>query len=185
MTDPNVSNPVLLTERLTLRRLEAGDAARVRELAGHPDIAATTLNTPHPYPEGAAEVFIANTHEALASGMGYTFGIHTTRDDVLVGCMGLHLAPPHRRAEMGYWMGKPYWGQGYTSEAARRVVRFGFEALNLNRIAAACFAGNIASARVMQKAGMTYEGTFRQHFIRFEIVHDAMYYAILRDEWQG
>jgi [ribosomal protein S5]-alanine N-acetyltransferase len=177
--------PTLETERLTLRRLELTDAARVRDLAGQPDIAATTINTPHPYPEGAAETFITQTHEAAENGLDYTFAIVPKGEVGLVGCIGLHLAPPHQRAEMGYWMGRPYWRHGYTTEAARRVVRFGFEDLHLNRIMASCFRGNFASARVMQKAGMTYEGTLQQHFLRFGQFHDAEYYAVLREEWQS
>lgn len=179
-----ITTPTTLeTDHLILRPLAYSDAGRIRELAGDYDIAAMTLNTPHPYPEGAAQTFIQNSHEALADGSGYTFAIVRRGESSLIGCIGLHLARQHSRAEMGYWTGKPYWNMGYTSEAAQRMVQFGFESLELNRIYAACFAGNYASARVMQKAGMSYEGTMRHHFYRMGKFEDGVYYGILREDW--
>jgi RimJ/RimL family protein N-acetyltransferase len=90
----------------------------------------------------------------------------------------------HKRAELGYWIGVPYWNHGYASEAARRVVNWGFQYLGLNRIYAQHFADNPASGRVMQKIGMQYEGTLRQPFIRLGEARDSVCYGILKDEWE-
>lgn len=81
----------------------------------------------------------------------------------LVGAIGLGLQQDHDRAEMGYWIAVPHWNNGFTTEAARRVIDFGFEALTLERIFAQHFATNPASGRVMMKAGMHYEGSLRHH----------------------
>jgi RimJ/RimL family protein N-acetyltransferase len=174
----------LETDRLILRPPSLDDAPRIRELAGHREIAATTINIPHPYPEGAAEEFIENVRAAHDEGRGYTFAITRKTDHLLVGMIGIHPRPAFRHAEIGYWVGRPYWGQGYATEAARRMVAFGFQELNLYRIYASYFTDNPASRRVMEKAGMRYEGTLRQHYLRFDHFHDVGFCGILRDEWQ-
>ena len=87
------------------------------------------------------------------------------------------------RAELGYWIGKPYWGQGYCTEAARATLDFGFEQLGLNRIFAHHFARNPASGRVMQKIGMTREGRLRQHVKKWDAFEDLELYGILKDHW--
>ncbi|MGO4371700.1 GNAT family N-acetyltransferase, partial [Paenibacillus sp. MCAF20] len=89
----------------------------------------------------------------------------------------------HNRAELAYWMGKPYWGLGYATEAARRVVQFGFEELALNRIHAAAMTRNPASYNVMIKAGMKYEGTFPQHIKKWEQYEDLVFYGLNRSDW--
>lgn len=176
-------SPILTTERLTLRRLELTDAPVIQRLAGAREVAATTLNIPHPYPAGVAEEFIERAQQDMDEGGSYTFAIARQSNGALIGLIGLH-PNIHHAAEMGYWMGVPFWGQGYATEAAGRVIRFGFEELDLNRIFAAYFAANIASGRVMQKAGMTCEGTMRQHILKWGEYHDVVYYSILREEFK-
>ena len=102
-----------------------------------------------------------------------------------IGAIGLTISPRNQRAEMGYWLGVPYWNKGYATEAARAVLRFGFQELGLNRIYASYFPRNPASGRVMEKAGMRYEGTLRQHFVRWSEPEDLVYYSILKSEWTG
>ncbi|MFU8772395.1 MAG: GNAT family N-acetyltransferase [Anaerolineales bacterium] len=82
-------------------------------------------------------------------------------------------------------MGKPYWKQGYCTEAAKEVIRYSFEQLGLNRVQARHMTKNPASGRVMQKVGMQYEGTLRQSLLRWETFEDAAMYSILRDEFGG
>lgn len=173
---------ILETERLILRPLALSDATTIRELSGDYEVAKTTLNIPHPYPEGAAESFIQSQQD---NSKGYSFAIVRKSDPQLIGGMGIHPHERHDHAEMGYWIGVPYWNQGYASEALRRVVAFGFEELALNRIYAGYFSQNIASRRVMEKAGMTYEGTFRQHYVREGVYYDIGYCAILRSDWDS
>lgn len=175
---------MLETERLRLRSLEMADAPRLQELAGAYEVASTTLNIPHPYPDGAAEDFIYWARRQVITGEGFHFAIVHRDNNLLIGVISLTLYNEHRRAELGYWIGVPYWNRGFATEAARRLVRYGFEELRLNRIFAACYPANLASARVLQKAGMHYEGTLRQHVVHFGTPRDAAYYGILREEWQ-
>jgi RimJ/RimL family protein N-acetyltransferase len=86
---------------------------------------------------------------------------------------------------MGYWLGVPHWNQGYMTEAARRVIQFGFEQQDLHRMVACHFTINPASGRVMVKAGMTYEGILRQHVRKAEQFFDLACYGILRSEFSA
>lgn len=112
------------------------------------------------------------------------FAIERRSDHSLVGAIGLAVNKKHQLAELGYWVGKPYWNQGYATEAAREVIRFGFEDMNLHRIQARYMNKNPASGRVMEKIGMQYEGTLRQALHRFDEFEDAHVYAILREEFE-
>lgn len=175
----------LETERLILRGLQRRDAGRIAELAGQREIAETTLTIPHPYTLDDAISFIQSAQEWAGRGESYTFGITLKPNGLLIGCIGIGNDVWHHRGELGYWMGVPYWGNGYTTEAARRMLQFAFDELQLNRVYAAYFTHNLASARVLQKIGMTYEGTLRQHYFRWDQFRDAGYYGILRDEYTG
>ena len=176
--------PELTTERLLLRPFAPGDADRVTELLQRPEIAATTLNITHPYPEGAAASWIASHPGAAETGEAFTWAIYRREDDLLLGAIGIHIDARHLRGTIGYWLGVPYWNQGVTTEAARAVVDYGFTELELHRIDATCLPRNIGSSRVMEKAGMTYEGTLRGYVQKDGVFEDAAMYAVLRDEWR-
>lgn len=97
----------------------------------------------------------------------------------------LNIERRFNQAELGYWIGKPFWNRGYATEAAIAVIRFGFASLDLNRIASRHFSRNPASGRVMQKAGLRHEGTARQSMIKWGKYEDLQLYAILREDWSG
>ena len=157
--------PTLRTERLILRPFCLEDAATVQRLAGTREVAETTLTIPHPYLDGMAETWIATQPDAWERQERVTFAITSAADGV-VGAIGLRLTLQHRRAELGYWVGLPFWNHGYATEAARAILTFGFETLGLNRIHASHLVRNPASGRVMVKAGMRFEGTLRQHVLK-------------------
>jgi ribosomal-protein-alanine N-acetyltransferase len=177
--------PILETERLLLRRVELSDAPLVYEYMKDREIAFNTLLIPYPYPENGAEEWIKRTHQAGEQGNDFSFAVTRKTDGLFMGACGIHAIPEHQRAEIGYWLGKPHWGQGYTSEAARRVIQFGYEALGLNRIYAGYFTRNPASRRVMEKAGMTYEGTHRQNVLKWGEFVDVGMCSILRSEFDA
>ncbi len=164
-----------------LRPFVRADAPHVLRLAGAREIADTTLTIPHPYLAGMAEQWIATHGDAWEQQDRGTFAI-TTETDGLIGAIGLHFRPAHRRAELGYWIGRPFWNRGFATEAARAVIRFGFETLELNRIHASHLTRNPASGRVLVKAGMQLEGILRQHVMKWDRPEDLAQYAILR-EW--
>ncbi len=177
--------PVLHTERLLLRPLTLADAREVQRLVGAAEIAATTLNIPHPYPDGAAERWILTHQPEFQAGTGITYAMTRREDGRLIGAIGLRIVPQHQHAEMGYWAGVPFWGQGYTTEAARALLDYGFRALNLHRIFARHFKRNPASGRVMQKIGMRFEGELREDVLHFDGFEDTCFYGILRQEWES
>jgi RimJ/RimL family protein N-acetyltransferase len=174
--------PSLRTERLLLRPFALADAPEVQRLAGEKDIAAATLAVPHPYGDGMAESWISTHQATFDGGTQVVFAITRQRDGALVGAIGLEITREHAHAELGYWIGKPYWGQGYATEAARAAVGYGFERLGLNRIFAYHFVRNPASGRVLRKIGMTYEGCLRRHIQKWGAFEDLACYAILRRE---
>ena len=164
--------PTLYTARLMLRPFVLSDARAVQRLAGDAAVAEMTLNVPHPYPDGAAESWIASHPPAWAERTAVTFAI-ATLDDELRGTIGLQLVLPHGRGEMGYWIGRPFWGQGLVTEAVGGILAFAFSQLGLNRVQASHLPRNPASGRVMQKAGMQREGLRRESYLkngRFEDV---------------
>jgi RimJ/RimL family protein N-acetyltransferase len=174
--------PTLRSDRLVLRPFTLADAPDVQRLAGDRDIASTTLNIPHPYEDGMAETWIGGHQERFEKGEQVSFAV-VLEDGTLIGAMGLHVNQEFERAELGYWIGKPYWGRGYCTEAAKTVLHYGFETLGLNRIQARHLARNPASGRVMQKIGMRYEGYLRQHVNKWGIFEDIELYAILKSEY--
>lgn len=174
--------PVLETERLRLRPFVPPDAVAVRRLAGAPEVAATTLNIPHPYPQGAAEQWIGGHATAAVEGRGFTWAIVRQADDELLGAVGCTITPAHARAELGYWLGVPYWNHGYMTEAVRRVVAFGFAALGLHRIQSTALPRNVASWRVMEKAGLRREGVLRGYVRKIDAFEDIVVYGRLRPD---
>lgn len=177
------SQPSLTTARLLLRPFQLSDAADVQRLAGDKEIASTTLLVPHPYEDGLAEKWIAAHSELFERGTQVNFAICLAKSGQFAGSIGLVIDPGHERGELGYWVGKPYWGQGYCTEAAQEVIKFGFQELGLNRIQAHHFPRNPASGRVMQKLGMRYEGLERQYHKKWGQFEDRVGYAILSEDY--
>ena len=178
-------HPTFETERLILRPFRLDDAPELQRLIGDRDIAATTLNIPHPYENGMAEEWIGKHQERFDKGEGVSFAITHREEGFFIGGMGLHINKEHENAELGYWVGKPYWNKGYCTEAAQAVVRYGFEVLGLNRIHVAHMRRNPASGKVMQKIGMKHEGCSRQHIKKWGKFEDIESYGILRGEYGG
>lgn len=177
-----VTIPTLTSERLDLRPFTMDDAGRIQDLLSTPEIADTTLNVPFPYPDGAAESWIGSHARAAADGKGWTWAITRRSGGVLMGAIGMGAVAEHRRGALGYWLGVPFWSQGYMSEAASAVVTFGLDTLDLHRIEAACMTRNPASARVMEKAGLVHESTARDFIIKHGVFEDIATYALLRED---
>ncbi|MCY3582688.1 MAG: GNAT family N-acetyltransferase [Chloroflexi bacterium] len=173
---------ILRGSALWMRPLAEQDIAPILQYASAPETAANTF-VPHPYPPEAAHEFVQKVSEAWRNDEAYTFAIIEAELDRFAGTMGIHPVHQHKRAEVGYWIGLPFWGRGLATQALRLIIQFGFEELGLNRIAAGHFAGNPASGRVMQKAGMRCEGTRRAYHYHRDSFKDSVWYAILREEY--
>lgn len=174
--------PTLRTQRLVLRPFEVGDASIVQTLAGVAEVALTTQNIPHPYKDGMAEAWIATHRPSWDEGKLLTLAI-TSDSEGLVGAVGIHINAVHRRGELGYWVGLPFWNRGYATEAAGALLEFGFGDLDLNRIQARHITRNPSSGRVMEKLGMKPEGVQRQHVVAHGVLEDVAMHAILKSEF--
>ena len=174
--------PTLVTGRLILRAFDPCDAQRVQELAGDWEIADKTLRVPHPYEAGMAEEWIATHQPGFEDDELLALAITHAEDEILIGAIGLALTMDHGRGHLGYWIGRPYWGQGFCTEAARAIVAYGFDALNLNKIESECLLRNPASARVLVKTGLTLEGRKRGHYKKWGKFEDIEQYGLLRSE---
>jgi len=176
--------PTIRSARLVLRPYVDTDADDVQRLAGDPRVADTTLTIPHPYPDGVAEMWIATHEAAWLSGRGAVFAVTQVDDGRLLGTVGLTIRPEQRSAELGYWIGLPFWGRGYCTEAARAIVDFGFTVLSIDRIHAHHFERNPASGRVMQKVGMVEEFFRRAAIEKRGVREDIRGYVIARALWE-
>lgn len=175
---PDLPQPSITTERLLLRPFVYSDAPRVQALAGDARIAATTLNIPHPYPDGMAETWIASHIADFLAGRAVTYAI-TEQELGVVGAVSLTVGARHRTAELGYWVGVDSWGRGYATEASRAVIEFGAQHFRLEKIKAHHVVGNPASGRVMQKLGMVEEGVLRGEILLGERRIDIVVYGLL------
>jgi RimJ/RimL family protein N-acetyltransferase len=172
----------LTTARLVMRAFRRSDAPEVQRLAGDAELANATL-LPHPYPDGMAEAWIARQEVDFAGAHCFNFAIERAADGVLLGSIGLETAAMGNYAKLGYWIGRPYWGHQYATEAGRAVVAYGFGILALERIWSPRFRWNKASGRVLDKIGFAHEGCRREHIAargRDEIVE---LHGMLRWEW--
>ena len=176
--------PLIKTERLLLRPFEAQDAPTVYRLVSDPEVLAT-LRRPDPYEEGMAARWIATHPDKLARGESVDFAIALRGTGELIGAIGLVFQLPDARASLGYWIGRARWGNGYATEAARAVLAYGFEEVNLHRVEASHMARNPASGQVMRKLGMVREGRLRQHVVKRGAFEDVEVYGILRYEFRA
>lgn len=178
--------PQLETQRLVLRRYAFGDADRIAVLLTDTEIAMNLFNIPVKVTVNYASEWIQRAHRSAASGTQYKWALVRRTDDLIMGEAGIHFDQYNRRGSLGYWLGRAYRGQGYTTEAVLKVIEYAFEQHHLDRLYAECFSVNIESARVMQRVGMQHEGTLRQHYyhaLRDEMM-DAEFYGLLRSEYE-
>lgn len=177
----NTTQPVLTTSRLTLRPLRASDAPRVQQLAGDPSVSDTALDIPYPFEDGMAEAWIATQPDDYASRAAAIFGIAVGGADQICGAAGLTVDPVHSRGELGYWLGRPFWGRGYATEAGRAIVAFGFQEWTLLRIHASHLTRNPASGRVLEKIGFLQERVLRQHVWHRGRLEDMVVYGAFNE----
>ncbi|HEX8153752.1 MAG TPA: GNAT family N-acetyltransferase [Thermoanaerobaculia bacterium] len=169
--------------KIQLRPFTSADADVVQELVSAREIAENTLTIPHPYPAGGAAEWIARHPAAFAENGDEHWAI--VDGDRIVGAIALMARREHDRAELGYWIGVPYWNRGYAREAVGEVLRRAFEEAHWQRVYAMHFTRNPSSGRVLLRNGLKHEGTLRQHIKKWGELLDVEMYGILRDEWLG
>jgi len=174
----NRDYPVITTDRLILRKFNTEDAKDVQRMAGREAVASNTLAMPFPYLDGMAEAWIATHDKEFEEGKSAIFAITLKNSGQLIGAIGLSMQQQYKLAELGYWIGEEYWNQGFCTEAAKAVLNYAFDSLHLHKVTANHFAGNPASGRVMEKAGMHYEATLKSHILHWGKYKDLVCYAI-------
>ena len=147
------------------------------------EIAENTITFPYPYEEKHAHFWLKMAEDGFAKKDAYIFAIREKENLKLIGAIGLHLDFANRKAEIGYWLGKPFWNKGYVSEALQRILQFGFEELHLNKIFASHFPHNPTSGKVLQKNGFEFEGILKQEVLKNGQFLDLHRYAIFQEKY--
>lgn len=173
----------LVGDRVRLRPIREDDAARAHHLVSDDAVLA---NLAWEGPAGEGEM--AETYRRLEgewkSGESYCFAIERVNVSGLCGCIDARFPRHPRQADIGYWLGAPYWNRGYMTEAIRLVCHFSFEHLDAVRAYATVFDGNVGSRRALEKNGFSLDGTLRRHVFKRGEFLDAWFLTLLRSEWE-
>jgi RimJ/RimL family protein N-acetyltransferase len=168
--------------RLLLRELEGGDWEAVHAYAV--DDAVVRYMPWGPNTPTQTRDFLRLAAEHRRERPRHHYDLAVVLAGRLIGACGLHVSAPELdEAFIGYALSRPFWGHGYATETARGLLALGFEKLGLHRIFAVCDPANVASARVLEKAGMRREGHLREHRWQKGQWCDSLLFAMLRREW--
>ncbi len=171
---------IIVNDRIHLSDIRPTDTPVLVEYLNDEDIYKKTLRIPHPYTEADAEKFIGFTAETTAKhGHPVHFAIRDESEQ-LIGGFGFDGLTYGHRAEIGYWLAKPFWGQGIMTEVVRSVCALAIDEWKLVRITAHVFVHNKASARVLEKNGFEFEGLLRKHHKKDGKIVDSMLFALIR-----
>jgi [ribosomal protein S5]-alanine N-acetyltransferase len=171
--------PMLKTNRLHLRPFTLDDAGTVQSLAGDKRIAQMTQTIPHPYPDGAAASWILGHAAAFRQKTEIIFAIELQASAQLIGAVSLlHIDNDQSSAEVGYWIGVPYWGQGYATEAVLRLLQYAQDDLQFQQFTGRCFAHNIASANVLKKAGLVQQQDLSEQIINTGVEEQRFFFRL-------
>jgi 8-oxo-dGTP diphosphatase len=173
------AGPILRTQRLLLRSPEAADAPAFHRLINDWDICRKLPDAPFPYSEKLATDWIAAAAADRSAARAHQFALVEAGSGVLIGCAGLRLSRDKKSADLGYWLGRRFWRQGFGLEAARRLLSWGFAELSVARITATVAADNEASIGLLEKSGFAQTGKGAQAFqcrpgAKLPVLHFAM-----------
>ncbi|QXD14429.1 GNAT family N-acetyltransferase [Rhodocaloribacter litoris] len=167
---------------LRLEPVHLGHAPAIQRLAADPAVTATT-NLPEPYPPDGALHWIRYLLPKRQAGVEYAFVLLDARDEV-VGVNGfVEVRREEGWAELGYWIGRPYWGRGYATAGGRLLLNFGFGELGLHSVVARPLVRNRASCRVLEKLGFRFVETQRNVFPKFHPDDLLAVYEMTAGEW--
>ncbi|MFC9558107.1 GNAT family N-acetyltransferase [Agromyces sp. NPDC056965] len=181
----SLPTPTLEAERLRLRPFDDADADDLYALQSDAHVLRYWDSPPWTDRDSVAR-FMAGCRRMADEGSGARVAIERTSDRAFVGwCTFNSWNPDFRSASLGYCLDQAAWGHGYATEAARVLLRWGFDTLDLNRVQAETDTRNAASARVLEKLGFQREGTLREDCIVNGDVSDSWVYGLLRRDWVG
>jgi len=174
----------LIGKRIILRPLRIFDAKDIYFNIQDKRIAVNTLRIPWPYKLQDAKNFVRKKQKLWPKVLDFTFGIELKSKREVIGCICLdHVNFEHQNAEIGYWLGSEYWGQGMITEACKLILDFAFKKLKLHRIYGFSFGDNPASQIVFKNLGFKKEGFLRQAHWRFGRWRDNVHYGLLSKEF--
>jgi ribosomal-protein-alanine N-acetyltransferase len=175
--------PQIVLSNITMRPLELADSHQMFDYASDPEVTRhVTWETHHT--EDDSLIFLRDIIHGYERGDTFVWGIIWNDTNALVGTIALHhWSPKDQVAELGYALGRRYWGNGIATMAAGAILDFGFSSLNLNRIYALCHIQNARSARVLEKIGMQKEGELREYYKVKGDLWTVWIYAILARDW--
>lgn len=169
----------LRTERLLLRPLRASDAGPISLYAGDARVARMTTSIPHPYPPGAAELFIQRASAPDTGDVHWAVDATPIGGAEFVGVVGFH----PRIGEVGYWIGPPFWNTGYVTEAVTAIVTHIFETGLAETLVEQVFADNPASAHVLEKLGFHATGAGESFSVARREIVATRRLTVTRQEW--
>ena len=174
---------IIKGEKINLRSLTLPDADSLYENVKDKEIAEFTT-VPHPYPKDGAKEFIEITQKQAKDETGYQLGIEF--EGKIIGMISLmSVSKVHKNANLGYWLGKKFWKRGFTSEAVKLILKFGFIDLKLEKISVTARHPNEASINLIKKIGFVYEGTARKDNFKWGKWTDHLNFSMLREEYDN
>lgn len=171
----------IYTDRLILRPFKIEDAKSVTKICNNIKLYENTLNLPHPYTMDDGIEWIKFLIEFKDEERLITLAITDKVSSELLGCISAEISKIHKHAEVGYWLGEEYWNKGIMTEALRALIDYLFNEIKLKRIFGQCIVSNKASGKVMEKAGMKYEGQFPNHLYKNGKFLDINNYGIVKE----
>ena len=184
MSPPGFERIELVGDRVRLRPVQPADTADAYRLVSDEEVLSRLL-WEGPVDEAEMSDIFRRWQTGLETGEGYNLAIERTDYPGLIGCIGPRLREHPLQANVGYWLGAPYWNRGYMTEAIRLVCHFSFEYLGVVRVHAGVFVGNVGSRRALEKNGFSLDGTLRSDVIKRGEWRDEWFLSLLRSEWEG
>jgi len=174
----------LETDRLTLRPFEQEDAHRIRDLANDKQLA-SILGLPYPYTLQHAQEWFAIQPDQIENGTEYPLAIVSKEVYEIIGTITLRIDKTNHKGELGYWIGREFWGRGFATESINSLIEYGFNYLNLNKIWAAVVASNMSSSRVLERNGLQQEGVLRKDRLLHNEYVDIHVFGLLKEEFNS
>ena len=175
--------PTINADRVSLRRMTERDVDSLYTIFSDAEVM-RYWSSPPMKDRSEAEKLLAETHADFNRRLALKWGIALNIDDTIIGTSTLfHLDSNNQRAEIGYALGRAHWGKGYAREALRALLDYAFGGLDLQRIEADVDPRNTASIRTLERLGFQKEGYLRERWRVGGEVQDALFYGLLRREW--
>lgn len=173
-----------LTERLLIREYRKDDLDGFLRVVRQPEIVRTTYGIPKHYSRARGQWWLRTIKENKRNNSSYEFAVFLRDTKYYIGNVGLiNVSFEHNRADISYYIDRDYMNRGYATEAALEMLKYGFEHYGFNKIQGLCMSVNPASRRVMEKIGMSYEGTLRQDLFKDGIYYDIDRLSVLKSEY--